>query len=208
MASGVGGITESDVNLAVASDAVIIGFNVRADNAAKRLIEDEGVDLHYYSVIYEVIDEIKNALTGMLAPEFKEEIIGLAEVRDVFRAPKFGAIAGCMVVDGVVKRNNPIRVLRENVVIYEGELESLRRFKDDVAEVRSGFECGIGVRTTTTSRSATRSKCTNAPRSREACNHRSCVLLSGMVPGGARRSQYVSQRLPSACPGNSAVPAV
>ncbi len=146
VASGVGGITESDVNLAVASDAVIIGFNVRADNAAKRLIEDEGVDLHYYSVIYEVIDEIKNALTGMLAPEFKEEIIGLAEVRDVFRAPKIGAIAGCMVVDGVVKRNNPIRVLRENVVIYEGELESLRRFKDDVAEVRAGFECGIGVR--------------------------------------------------------------
>ena len=146
VSSGVGGITESDVNLAVASEAILIGFNVRADATAKRLIEDEGVDLHYYSVIYDVIDEVRNALTGMLAPEYKEEIIGLAEVRDVFKAPKIGAVAGCMVVDGVVKRNNPIRVLRENVVIYEGALESLRRFKDDVAEVRAGFECGIGVK--------------------------------------------------------------
>ncbi len=146
VSSGVGGITESDVNLAVASNAVIIGFNVRADAAAKRLIEEEGVDLHYYSVIYDVIDEVKNALTGMLAPEFKEEIIGLAEVRDVFRSPKIGAVAGCLVVEGVVKRSNPIRVLRDNVVIYEGELESLRRFKDDVNEVRAGTECGIGVR--------------------------------------------------------------
>ncbi len=146
VSSGVGGINESDVNLAVASSAIIIGFNVRADGAAKRLIEDEGVDLHYYSVIYDVIDEVRKALTGMLAPEFKEEIIGLAEVRDVFRSPKLGAIAGCLVVDGVVKRSNPIRVLRDNVVIYEGELESLRRFKDDVAEVRAGTECGIGVR--------------------------------------------------------------
>lgn len=146
ISSGVGGINESDVNLAVASSAIIIGFNVRADGAAKRLIEDEGVDLHYYSVIYDVIDEVRKALTGMLAPEFKEEIIGMAEVRDVFRSPKLGAIAGCLVVDGVVKRSNPIRVLRDNVVIYEGELESLRRFKDDVAEVRAGTECGIGVR--------------------------------------------------------------
>jgi len=146
VSSGVGGITESDVNLAVASNAVVIGFNVRADAAAKRLIEEEGVDLHYYSVIYDVIDEIRNALTGMLAPEFKEEIIGLAEVRDVFRSPKIGAVAGCLVVEGVVKRSNPIRVLRDNVVIYEGELESLRRFKDDVNEVRAGTECGIGVR--------------------------------------------------------------
>jgi len=144
--SGVGGINETDVNLALASNAVIIGFNVRADSVAKRLIEEEGIDLHYYSVIYDVIDEVKRALSGMLAPEFREEIIGLAEVRDVFRSPKLGAIAGCMVIDGVVKRNNPIRVLRDNVVIYEGELESLRRFKDDVQEVVSGKECGIGVK--------------------------------------------------------------
>jgi translation initiation factor IF-2 len=146
VASGVGGINESDVNLAVASAAVMIGFNVRADASAKRLIEEEGIDLHYYSVIYDAIDEVKKSLSGMLAPEFKEEIVGLAEVRDVFRSPKLGAIAGCMVVEGVVKRNNPIRVLRDNVVIYEGELESLRRFKDDVQEVRSGTECGIGVK--------------------------------------------------------------
>ncbi len=146
VSSGVGGINESDVNLAVASEAIIIGFNVRADASAKRLIEEEGVDLHYYSVIYDVIEEIKSSMTGMLAPEFKEQIVGLAEVRDVFRSPKLGAIAGCMVVEGTVKRNNPIRVLRDNVVIYEGELESLRRFKDDVQEVRSGTECGIGVK--------------------------------------------------------------
>ena len=146
VASGVGGINESDVNLAMASNAVMIGFNVRADAVAKRTIEEEGIDLHYYSVIYDVIDEVKNALSGMLAPEFKEEIIGLAEVRDVFKSPKMGAVAGCMVIDGVVKRNNPIRVLRDNVVIYEGELESLRRFKDDVQEVASGKECGIAVK--------------------------------------------------------------
>ncbi len=146
VASGVGGINSSDANLAVASNAVIIGFNVRADASAKKVIEDEGLDLHYYSIIYDVIDEVKQALSGMLEPEYKEEIIGLAEVRDVFRSPKFGAIAGCLVVDGVVKRSNPIRVLRDNVVIYEGELESLRRFKDDVSEVRSGTECGIGVK--------------------------------------------------------------
>ncbi len=144
--SGVGGISESDVNLAVASNAIIIGFNVRADGGAKRMIEEQGVDLHYYSIIYELLDEVKNAMSGMLAPEFKEQIIGIAEVRDVFRSPKFGAVAGCMVVEGVVKRSNPIRVLRENVVIYEGELESLRRFKDDVSEVKQGFECGIGVK--------------------------------------------------------------
>lgn len=146
IASGVGGINESDANLALASSAIIIGFNVRADNAAKRLIEDEGLDLHYYSVIYEAIDDVKKALTGLLGPEVKEEIVGLAEVRDVFRSPKFGAIAGCMVLEGTVKRNNPIRVLRDNVVIYEGTLESLRRFKDDIAEVRHGMECGIGVK--------------------------------------------------------------
>ncbi len=146
VASGVGGINESDAHLAVASNAIVVGFNVRADAGAKRVIEEQDIDLHYYSVIYELIDEVKSAMTGMLAPEFKEEIIGLAEVRDVFRSPKFGAIAGCMVVDGTVKRNNPIRVLRDNVVIYEGELESLRRYKDDVAEVKSGTECGIGVK--------------------------------------------------------------
>jgi len=144
--SGVGGITESDVDLAISANAIMFGFNVRADASAKRRIEQEGVDLHYHSIIYEVVDEVKNAMLGKLEPEFKEEIIGIAEVRDVFRSPKFGAIAGCMVVDGVIKRNNPIRVLRDNVVIYEGELESLRRFKDDAAEVRQGFECGVGVK--------------------------------------------------------------
>lgn len=146
VARGVGGINESDAQLAGASNAIVFGFNVRADAGAKRVIDEQGLDLHYYSVIYDLIDEVKGAMTGMLAPEFKEEIVGLAEVRDVFRSPKLGAIAGCMVVDGTVKRNNPIRVLRENVVIYEGELESLRRFKDDVQEVKSGTECGIGVK--------------------------------------------------------------
>ncbi len=146
VSDGVGGINESDAQLALASGAIIIGFNVRADASAKRIIEAEGIDLHYYSIIYDVLDEITSAMTGMLSPEFKEEIVGLAEVRDVFRAPKIGSIAGCMVLDGEMKRNNPIRVLRDNVVIYEGELESLRRFKDDVNEVKSGLECGIGVK--------------------------------------------------------------
>ncbi|MEN3157888.1 translation initiation factor IF-2 [Alkalimonas sp. NCh-2] len=144
--SGVGGITETDVSLAAASQAIIIGFNVRADASARRIVEDEGLDLRYYGIIYELLDEVKQAMTGMLAPEFKQQIIGLAQVRDVFRSPKFGAIAGCIVSEGVIKRNAPIRVLRDNVVIYEGELESLRRFKDDVNEVRNGFECGIGVK--------------------------------------------------------------
>lgn len=146
LARGVGGITESDVNLAIASNAVIIGFNVRADATARRLVESEGVDLRYYSIIYDLLDEVKAALSGMLSPEYKETIVGLAEVRDVFRSSKIGAIAGCMVIEGVMKRNLPIRVLRENVVIYEGQLESLRRFKDDVNEVRKGTECGIGVK--------------------------------------------------------------
>jgi translation initiation factor IF-2 len=146
VATGVGGINESDVNLAVASQAILIGFNVRADVSAKRLINEEKVDLHYYSVIYEAIDEVKKAITGMLPPEIVESIIGLAEVRQVFRSPKLGAIAGCLVVDGVVKHNNPIRVLRDNVVIFEGELESLRRFKDNALEVKAGTECGIGVK--------------------------------------------------------------
>ncbi|MFA6301899.1 MAG: translation initiation factor IF-2 [Legionella sp.] len=146
IANGVGGITESDVHLAIASSAILIGFNVRADGSAKRLAEQESVSLHYFSVIYDIVDQIKAALSGMLAPQFREQIIGIAEVRDVFKSPKIGAIAGCMVVEGVIKRNNPIRVLRSNVVIYEGTLESLRRFKDDVIEVRQGFECGIGVK--------------------------------------------------------------
>ena len=144
--SGVGGITETDASLAAASNAIILGFNVRADASARKVVEAENLDLRYYSVIYDLIDEVKQAMSGMLAPEYKQEIIGLAEVRDVFKSPKFGAIAGCMVTEGVVKRHNPIRVLRDNVVIYEGELESLRRFKDDVNEVRNGMECGIGVR--------------------------------------------------------------
>ncbi|MCG6864156.1 MAG: translation initiation factor IF-2 [Thiogranum sp.] len=146
VSAGVGGINETDANLAVASNAILIGFNVRADAAARRIVEEHGIDLHYYSVIYDAIDQVKAAVSGMLSPEITEEIIGLAEVRDVFRAPKIGAIAGCMVVEGAVKRSAPIRVLRDNVVIYEGELESLRRFKDDVNEVRSGTECGIGVK--------------------------------------------------------------
>jgi translation initiation factor IF-2 len=144
--SGVGGITETDASLAAASSAIVVGFNVRADASARRVIETEEIDLRYYSIIYQLIDEVKQAMTGMLAPEFRQEIIGLAEVRDVFKSPKIGAIAGCMVTEGIVKRSNPIRVLRENVVIYEGELESLRRFKDDVQEVRNGVECGIGVK--------------------------------------------------------------
>ncbi|MYL24863.1 translation initiation factor IF-2 [Vreelandella massiliensis] len=146
VSSGVGGITGTDANLALASDAIVVGFNVRADAAAREIIEREGLDLRYYSVIYQLIDEVKQAMSGMLAPEWKEEIVGVAEVRDVFRAPKIGAVAGCMVVEGTVHRNKRIRVLRDNVVIYEGELESLRRYKDDVQEVRSGVECGIGVK--------------------------------------------------------------
>ena len=146
VAGGVGGINESDVNLALASKAILVGFNVRADATARRLVEEQGVDLHYYSVIYEVIDEVKKAINGMLSPEIREEIIGLAEVRDVFRSSKFGAVAGCMVVDGAVRRSAPIRVLRNHVVVFEGELESLRRHKDDVSEVRAGTECGIGVK--------------------------------------------------------------
>jgi len=144
--SGVGAITETDATLAAASNAIVVGFNVRADASARKVIEAENIDLRYYSVIYALIEEVKQAMSGMLAPEFKQEIIGLAQVRDVFKSPKIGAIAGCMVTEGIIKRSAPIRVLRENVVIYEGELESLRRFKDDVQEVRNGTECGIGVK--------------------------------------------------------------
>jgi len=142
----VGGINESDVNLAVASNAIIIGFNVRADAAARKLIESENVDVHYYNVIYDVVDEVKAAITGMLAPRIREEILGQAEVRDVFRAPKIGSIAGCFVTEGVVQRNASVRVLRDNVVIFDGKVDSLRRFKDDVSEVKAGIECGIGVK--------------------------------------------------------------
>ena len=146
VSSGVGGLNESDINLAITTEAVVIGFNVRADTSARRLAESEGVEIRYYSIIYNLLDEVKQALSGMLDPEIREEIVGIAEVRDVFRSPKFGQIAGCMVTEGTVHRSKPIRVLRDNVVIYQGELESLRRFKDDVNEVRSGTECGIGVK--------------------------------------------------------------
>jgi translation initiation factor IF-2 len=146
VASGVGAITESDASLAQASGAIIIGFNVRADNSARKLIQENELDVHYYSIIYEAIDEVKSAITGLLGTETRESIVGLAEVKDVFRSSKLGAIAGCLVIEGHVKRANPIRVLRDNVVIFEGELESLRRFKDDVSEVVSGTECGIGVK--------------------------------------------------------------
>jgi len=143
---GVGGITESDANLALASNAVLFGFNVRADAGARKIVEAEGLDMRYYNVIYDIIEDVKKALTGMLGSDVRENILGIAEVRDVFRSPKFGAVAGCMVVEGVVYRNRPIRVLRDDVVIFEGELESLRRFKDDMSEVRNGMECGIAVK--------------------------------------------------------------
>ncbi|KNX76448.1 MULTISPECIES: translation initiation factor IF-2 [Pseudomonas] len=143
---GVGGITESDANLALASNAVLFGFNVRADAGARKIVEQEGLDMRYYNVIYDIIEDVKKALTGMLGSDVRENILGVAEVRDVFRSPKFGAIAGCMVIEGTVYRNRPIRVLRDDVVIFEGELESLRRFKDDASEVRNGMECGIGVK--------------------------------------------------------------
>jgi translation initiation factor IF-2 len=146
ISGGVGGITETDANLALASNAVIFGFNVRADATARKIVESESIDLRYYSVIYEIIDDVKKALGGMLGSDVREQILGVAEVRDVFRSPKFGDVAGCMVIEGTIYRNRPIRVLRQDVVIYEGELESLRRFKDDVAEVRNGMECGVGVK--------------------------------------------------------------
>jgi len=146
IASGVGGINETDAQLAASSNAILIGFNVRADNAARKIIAEKGLDVQYFSIIYDLLDVVTNAMTGMLEPVYKEEIIGLARVDDVFSSPKFGDIAGCLVTEGTIKRSNPIRVLRDNVVIYEGELESLRRFKDDVNEVQSGVECGVGVK--------------------------------------------------------------
>lgn len=146
VSSGVGGISETDAQLAQTSNATIIGFNVRADKAARSIVENEGIELRYYSVIYDLIDDVKAVMGGMLAPEMQEQILGVAEVRDIFMSPKYGSIAGSMVIEGTVYRNKPIRVLRDNVVIYEGELESLRRFKDEASEVRSGMECGIGVK--------------------------------------------------------------
>jgi translation initiation factor IF-2 len=146
VASGVGGITASDVQLAAASNAMVLGFNTRADSGAREMVKETGVDLRYFSIIYEAIDDIKQRMSGLLAPEVKEQIVGTAQVRDVFRSSKFGVVAGCLILEGAVKRNNPIRVLRDNVVIFEGALESLRRFKDDVNEVRAGTECGIGVK--------------------------------------------------------------
>jgi translation initiation factor IF-2 len=159
IASNVGGITESDVNLAAASGAIIIGFNVRADAAARTAVKETGVDVRYYSIIYEAIDDVKAAIVGLLLPEIREQIVGIASVREVFTSPKFGHVAGCLVTEGTVKRNNPIRVLRDNVVIFEGALESLRRFKDDVGEVKSGTECGIGVRNYTDIRPGDQIEC-------------------------------------------------
>ncbi|MES2212065.1 MAG: EF-Tu/IF-2/RF-3 family GTPase, partial [Pseudomonadota bacterium] len=139
-------INESDINLAMTSKAIVIGFNVRADAGARRLAQNEGISLNYYSIIYELADDVKNLLTGMMTPQFQEKILGLAEVREVFHSSKWGQIAGCMVLEGNVKRSKPIRVLRNSVVIYQGELESLRRHKDDMSEVRNGMECGIGIK--------------------------------------------------------------
>jgi len=146
VADGVGAISESDANLAITAGAVVFGFNVRATGKAREAIERGGLDLRYYNVIYDLIDDVKAALNGMLSPDLREDIVGLAEVRDVFTSPKFGQVAGCMVVEGAVHRNKKIRVLRDEVVIFEGELESLRRFKDDVQDVRQNMECGIGVK--------------------------------------------------------------
>jgi translation initiation factor IF-2 len=142
----VGGISESDINLAIASKAIVIGFNVRADAGARKLAEGNGVDIHYYNIIYDAVDELKAAMSGMLAPEKREEVIGMAEIRTVFVASKIGTVAGCMVTAGYVTRSAHFRLLRENVVIYTGELESLKRMKDDVREVKEGFECGIKLK--------------------------------------------------------------
>ena len=144
--SAVGGITESDVNLATASKAVIIGFNTRADVAARKLSETNGVDIRYYNIIYDAVDEVKAAMSGMLTPEKREAELGLVEIRQVFRISKVGSIAGCYVLEGVIKRNSLLRILRNNVVIHTGELDSLKRFKDDVKEVKSGFECGLSIK--------------------------------------------------------------
>jgi translation initiation factor IF-2 len=144
--TGVGGISESDVNLAIASKAIVIGFNVRADAGARKLAENNGVDIHYYSIIYDAVDELKVAMSGMLTPDKKEEVIGTAEIRQVFKVSKIGSIAGCMVTSGVVRRTARLRLLRDNVVVFTGELDSLKRFKDDAKEVKEGFECGLNIK--------------------------------------------------------------
>jgi translation initiation factor IF-2 len=143
--AAVGGITESDINLALASGAVVIGFNTRADAAARKLAESSGIQLRYYNIIYEAVEEIKAALSGMLAPERKEQVLGLVEVRQVFKITKVGTVAGCYVLEGLVRRNSQVRILRDNVVIHTGEIETLKRFKEDVREVKAGFECGISI---------------------------------------------------------------
>ena len=144
--SGVGGITESDVNLALASKAVIVGFNTRADTAARKLAETSGVDIRYYNIIYEAVDEVKAALSGMLAPEKKENVLGLVDIRQIFKISRVGTVAGCYVTEGLIRRNARVRLLRDNVVIHDGELDSLRRFKDDAREVKAGFECGLSLK--------------------------------------------------------------
>ena len=146
LSSGVGGITESDVNLAVAVESIILGFNVRADSTAKKIIESESIKLSYHSIIYELLDDVKVRMSGLLDPIVREEIVGTAEVLEVFNSPKFGQVAGCNVVEGNVLRNKPVRVLRDEIVIFEGELNSLRRFKEDVNEVKNGNECGMGIK--------------------------------------------------------------
>src|SRR6185436_6131412 len=144
--TGVGGITESDINLALASKAVVIGFNTRADAAARKLAEHSGVDIRYYNIIYEAVDDVKAAITGMLAPERKETVLGMVEVRNVFKISKVGTVAGCMVADGLVRRGATVRVIRAGVVVHTGELDSLKRFKEDVREVKAGFECGLSIK--------------------------------------------------------------
>ena len=146
VSSGVGGITESDVNLAITTGARIFGFNVRSDNKAKKLLEEQGIEVNYYSVIYDLIEDTRRLLSGLLKPIYSEKILGLAEVKEVFKSPEFSLVAGCLVIEGLVKREKHVRVLRDNVVIHEGELDSLRRFKDDVKEVQNGTECGIGIK--------------------------------------------------------------
>jgi translation initiation factor IF-2 len=141
--SGVGGISESDINLAIASKAIVVGFNARADAAARKLAESEGVEIRYYNIIYDVVDDVKAAMSGMLAPEKKEQILGTVEIRQVISVSKVGNIAGCMVTDGIIKRSASVRLIRHNVVVHTGELDSLKRFKDDVKEVRQGYECGL-----------------------------------------------------------------
>jgi translation initiation factor IF-2 len=170
--AAVGGISESDVNLAIASKAVIIGFNTRADAGARKLAEGNGVDIRYYNIIYDAVDELKAAMSGMLAPDKREEVIGTAEIRQIFKVSKIGSIAGCMVTAGVVRRSARLRLLRNNVVVYTGELESLKRFKDDAKEVREGFDCGLNIKATTTSSKVMCWSSSKSRKSRGRCNAR------------------------------------